>query len=266
MILTEQIILKNKTGWLMEGKGIGEGELRIISEFANCYDVVENMPKFIYSPRIIRDFSSKLKEIEKDLMEFLSKKINKKYVERLLKDNIEIVKKKRMNFGRYEVIPYFRRREIEHLTKLHRQTLDVAILDVLSREGIINLPLEERETIKNRIWLGLELKTFAMLGGLHIPDETTFSDEIIEKISEECVENLYRKIVEERKKYLKHIITVLDFRYKIEKYDLDPDLWQYFTVIEAVRLLGLTGEFVYDFIKLSELIQKMEGIEYKIEE
>ncbi|MFQ6051113.1 MAG: hypothetical protein ACE5K4_05425 [Candidatus Hydrothermarchaeota archaeon] len=236
----------------------------LVEEFANCNDVINNMPQFLYARYELGDLKEVTKQLEKDLKHHLSKNRKLEEIDQIISDTVKEIKKRREDFGRYEVVPYFRRKEINFLMKLHKQTLDVAILTVLCREGVINIPKEKEEEIKNRIWLGLELRMYAMLGGIQIPEESTFSDELIEKISKECVEILYSKIKEEREKYLRHILSVLDFKHKVSLYNLDSDLWRFFTVIEAVRLLNVSGEFVHDLIELSELLKKMEEVEREI--
>ncbi|MFQ6051508.1 MAG: hypothetical protein ACE5K4_07410 [Candidatus Hydrothermarchaeota archaeon] len=241
-----------------------EEESKLVEEFANCYDVVKNMPNFLYAKYQLGNLKEETEKLGKDIEYHLSKGKDPREIEKLISGTIEEVETRRKVFGLYEVLPYFRRKEIDFLTRLHKKALDVSILVVLNREGLLKLNKEKEESIKNRIWLGLELKMFAMLGGVQIPEESSLPNEIIGKISEECVKTLYSKIKEEREKYLKYILNVLDFRHKVALYDLDPDLWRFFVVIEAVRLLDVSGEFVHDLIELSILLQKLEKIEEEI--
>ncbi len=241
-------------------------EQELVEEFANCHDVISSMPQFLYARYELGDLKEVTEQLEKDLKHHLSKdrELEEMEIDKIVMDVLKEIERRREDFGRYEVVPYFRRKEINFLMKLHKQTLDVAILTVLCSEGVIEIPKEKEEEIKNRIWLGLELRMYAMLGGIQIPEESTFSDELIEKISKECVEILYTKIKEEREKYLRHILSVLDFKHKVSLYNLDSDLWRFFTVIEAVRLLEVSGEFVHDLIELSELLRKIEEVEKEI--
>ncbi len=241
-----------------------DDDIKLVEEFSNCYDVVKNLPKFLYSQYNLGDLGEVTEQIGKDLKQHLSDKIELKEVERVISDSIEEIETRRKVFGLYEVVPYFRRKEIDFLVNLHKKALDISILVVLSAEGVISLQKEKEESIKEKIWLGIELKMYAMLGGIEIPDESTFSDEIIEKISKECVNILYSRIKDDREKYLRHLLSVLDFKQKVAIYDLDEDLWRFFTIIEAVRLLDVTGEFVHDLIELSELLVKLDVIEREV--
>ncbi len=171
---------------------------------------------------------------------------------------------RREDFGAYEVVPYFNRKALFKLVRLHRQALDTAIISVLCREGILKIFKEDEESLKSKIWLGLELEMFSMLGGIQVIDDEIFSREMIKKISKECVHLLYSKIQgnsfikKERERLLRQILSVHDFKHKVAFYDLDQDLWRFFTVIEAERLLGVSGEFVHDLIELSVLLKKLK--------
>ncbi|MFQ6051827.1 MAG: hypothetical protein ACE5K4_09060 [Candidatus Hydrothermarchaeota archaeon] len=248
----------------MGGHRLSDEDMKLVEEFSNCYDVVKNLPKFLYAQYELGDLGEVTEEIGKDLKRHLSEKIDSKEVEKIISESIKEIETRRKVFGLYEVVPYFRRKEIDFLINLHKKALDVSILVVLNAEGIISLPKEKEESIKNKIWLGIELKMYAMLGGIEIPDASTFSNEIIGKISKECVNILYSRIKEDREKYLRHVLSVLDFKQKVALYDLDEDLWRFFVVIEAVRLLDVTGEFVHDLIELSELLMKLEVIEKEL--
>ncbi|MFQ6051414.1 MAG: hypothetical protein ACE5K4_06935 [Candidatus Hydrothermarchaeota archaeon] len=239
-------------------EGITEFESQLIKEYSNCYDVVENMPNFLYARYQLGDLRETTEKIGYDLKIYLSNARDRKMVEKMISDSINETRKRRENFGRHEVAPYFKRNVINYLMKLHREALDVAILTVLCREGILKIPKEEEELIKKRIWLGLELKMFAMLGGIQLPKESDIPDEIVEKISKECVQILYSRIKDEKDRLLKYILDVLDLREKASLYELDQDLWHFFTTIEAVRLLDVNGEFVHDLIKLSHHLIKSE--------
>ncbi len=243
---------------------LDQEDLKLVEEFANCYDVVKSMPSFLYAQYQLGNLREETEKLGKDIEYHLSKEKDPKDVVKLISDAIEEIETRRKVFGLYEVLPFFRRKEIDFLMRLHKRALDVSILVVLNREGVLRINKEKEESIKNRIWLGLELRMFAMLGGIQIPDESSFPNEIIAKISEECVSTLYSKIKEEREKYLKYMLNVLDFRHRVALYDLDSDLWRFFTVIEAVRLLDISGEFVHDLIELSILFEKLEKIEEEI--
>ncbi len=233
---------------------VTEFESQLIKEYSNCHDVVENLPNFLYARYQLGDLREVTEKIGNDLKTYLSSGRNNKMVNKIISDSLKDIKRRREDFGEFEVVPYFRRNVVHYLMKLHREALDVAILTVLSREDILKISKEEEESIKNRILLGLELKMFAMLGGIQLPDETEIPDDIIEMISIECVQILCSRIREEIDRYLEDIVDVLDLKKKIIFYDLDQDLWHFFTTIEAVRLLDINGEFVYDLIELSEFI------------
>lgn len=243
---------------------LGEVDYKLIEEFANCYDVVRNMPHFLYSKNQLNELKETTEQIGRDLRHHLSRVKDPLEVEEMISTAINNIENRRKSFGLNEVIPYFRRKEISFLTRLHKKALDASILLVLKNEGMLKMTREKEENIKSRIWLGIELKMYAMLGGIEIPDESTFSYEILEKISKECVNILYSRIKDEREKYLRHILNILDFKHKVALYNLDPDLWRFFTIIEAVRLLDVSGEFVHDLIELSILFEKLEKIEKEV--
>ncbi len=243
---------------------LGEVEYQLVEDFANCYDVVRNMPHFLYSNYQLAELREITEQIGTDLKHHLSKVKDPLEVEEMISNAINDIETRRKVFGLNEVIPFFRNKEINFLTRLHKKALDVSILLVLKNEGMLRITKDKEENIKSRIWLGIELKMYAMLGGIEIPDESTFPNEIIEKISKECVNILYSRIKDEREKYLRHILNVLDFSRKAALYNLDSDLWRFFTVIEAVRLLDVSGEFVHDLIELSILFDKLEKIEKEV--
>ncbi len=53
---------------------------------------------------------------------------------------------------------------------------------------------------------------------------------------------------------------MLDLKHKAGIYHLDQDLWRFFVVIEADRLLDIRGEFVHDLIELSTLFEKLRKL------
>ncbi len=251
---------------------LSKRESQLIEEFANCYDVVTSMPKFLYRKYQLGDLKLTVVQIGRDLKRYLSTNRDWKDAENIISNHASEIKRRRQDFGQYEVLPYFNRKILISLMELHKKALDEAILTVLSYEDILKIHGEELENIKKNIWLGLELDTYSMLGGIEITDDV-FSYDLVEKISKECVKILYSQLEEfekeenikvKREILLRQILEVIDLKRKISIYNLDEDLWRFFTVIEAVRLLDVTGEFVHDLIELSILLRKIEGIEEEI--
>ncbi len=255
----------------MGKKNLSKEELKLIEDFANCFDVVKNMPKFLYARYQLGNLKEETRQVGKDLIHYLSNDMDIKKIEEIISNSIEEIKMRREDFGQYEVAPYFRKKMLYFLMKIHRQALDTAILTVLGKKGILKMLKEEEKSIRSKIWAGLDLDVFSMLGGIQILDEVTFSDDIVEEISKECVQTLYSQIEneqrtdslvkEEKERLLWYILSVFDFKHKVAYYNLDKDLWRFFTIIEAVRLLDVSGEFVHDLIELSELVDKLEKIE-----
>ncbi|MFQ6051212.1 MAG: hypothetical protein ACE5K4_05920 [Candidatus Hydrothermarchaeota archaeon] len=248
----------------MKDKTLSLEQLQLIEEYANCFDVVVNLPEFLYAKYQLKDLNTLIRKIGKDLRIHLSTGRNSKEIEKRISEAIEDVRLRREDFGAYEVVPYFSRKILFKLLKLHRKALDTAIISVLCREGILKIFKEDADSIKSKIWLGLELDMFSMLGGIQVINDEIFTREIIEKISKECVHALYQKIQrgsfikKEKERLLRQILGMYDFKHKVGFYGLDQDLWRFFTVIEAKRLLGVNGEFVHDLIELSVLLRKLE--------
>ncbi len=249
-----------------------KNEKKLVEEFANCYDVVIYMPKFLYARYQLGGLDIVLKQIGRDLMNYLSRNHEEIEVKNIFTSSIEEIRFRREAFGQFEVFPYFNIRMLNSLIKLHSQALDIAILTVLGREGLLRIYREDVKSIKNKIWAGLELNVYSMLGGIEIVDYVQ-SVEIAKDISDECVQILYSELKEsvgnsfvnsEKEVILRQILSVLDLKQRIVFYGLDQDLWRFFTVIESVRLLGVTGEFVHDLIELSILLKKLEELEEEI--
>ncbi|MFQ6051884.1 MAG: hypothetical protein ACE5K4_09350 [Candidatus Hydrothermarchaeota archaeon] len=235
-------------------------DLKLIETYANIHDVVQNLPDSLYSKHQLAELREVTEKLGRDLKLYLSKDRDSKEIETMISTAIEEVKNRRKFFGLYEVVPYFEKKETNFLKALHKKALDSSILEVLSSEGVIKLEKEKKKSIKRSIWLGTELEMYAVLGSIEIPSEFSFSEEIIDKISKECVRILYSRIKNEREKYLRHLLRLLDFKHKVGIYHLDPDLWRFFVVIEADRLLDIRGEFIHDLIELSILIEKLREL------
>ncbi len=225
---------------------INDSVSRLIKDFAVCYDVIENMPKLSF-PKEQYDFSKLLIEkIGKSLKDFLTKYIDEEKAKGVIIGAIEDVKKSREDFGRYEVVPYFRREEMNFLVNLHEWALKFSMLTVLSKKGLLEFSKEDIEDNK-------------FIGEIKIP-ENIISEEIIGEIISKGIEILSSKLNDERKNLLEKE-TIGDFKNKIRMYDLDQDLWSFFTAIETVRLLKVSSSSVKDLIDTSELIKKMAKLE-----
>lgn len=222
---------------------------RLIKDFAVCYDVIENMPNLSFTKEQYDISKSLIEKIGESLRDFLTKKLDEEKAKGIIIGAIEDVKKSREDFGRYEVVPYFRRGEMNFLVNLHEWALKFSMLTVLSKKGLLEFSKEDIEDNK-------------FIGEIKIPEDI-ISEEIIGEIISKGIEILSSKLNDERKNLLEKE-TIVDFKNRIRMYDLDQDLWSFFTAIETVRLLKVSSSSVKDLVDTSELIKKMAKLERDI--
>ncbi|MFQ6050748.1 MAG: hypothetical protein ACE5K4_03565 [Candidatus Hydrothermarchaeota archaeon] len=223
---------------------IDDSVSRLIKDFAACYDVIENMPRLSCNKEQYHFSKSLIEKIGKNLKDYLKRHIDEEKAKRILVEAIEEVKKRREDFGRYEVVPYFRREEMNFLVKLHEWALNFSMVTVLGKKGLLEVSKEDVEDTN-------------FIKEIKIPED--ISEEIISEILSKGVEILSHKLKEERKNLIEKK-TISEFKHKIRMYDLDQDLWAFFTAIETVRLLDVNSSIVKGLIDSSELMKKLEKL------